>query len=104
MMNEITDFLWCIHFPLGRTILVGKRSKGKWLKDSNIYIFVFICSSVAADKHWQSLMSSLVNECLSTADIVAPVITSESPEGLNAEDAQGNSPEWNEFSVVRVRR
>lgn len=49
---------------------------------------MFICSSVAADKHWQSLMSSLVNECLSTADIVAPVITSESPEGLTAEDAQ----------------
>ena len=49
-------------------------------------------------------MSSLVNECLSTADIVEPVITSESPEGLTAEDAQGNSPEWNEFSVVRIRR
>lgn len=54
---------------------------------------MFICSSVAADKHWQSLVSCLVDQCLSTADIVAPVITSESPEGLTPDDAQGNSPE-----------
>ena len=47
-------------------------------------------SSVADDEHWQNLMSCLVNECLCTADIVAPVITSESPEGFTSHDTQGN--------------
>ncbi|XP_068682323.1 tRNA (32-2'-O)-methyltransferase regulator THADA-like isoform X3 [Montipora foliosa] len=43
---------------------------------------------VAADKHWQNLISCLVEECLKTANIVAPVITNESPEGLTADGAQ----------------
>ena len=67
-----------------------------------------ILRSVADDEHWQNLMSILVTECLCTADIVAPVITSDSPEGCMADDIQGKlivqGPRISEFYCVVYNR
>ncbi|KAJ7373357.1 hypothetical protein OS493_012949 [Desmophyllum pertusum] len=43
-------------------------------------------SSVAGNEQWQNLISHLLNECFCTADIVAPVVTSSSPEGFMVDD------------------
>ena len=66
-----------------------------------MFVSAFILRYVAADKHWQNLISCLVEECLKTADIVAPVITNESPEGLTADGAQGNVSESSSRSLGR---
>ena len=46
-------------------------------------------SSVSDDKHWQSLISHLIEKCICTADIVSPVVTSSSPEGFMIYDSEG---------------
>ncbi|XP_022790978.1 thyroid adenoma-associated protein homolog isoform X3 [Stylophora pistillata] len=44
-------------------------------------------SSVSDDKQWQSLLTNLIEECICTADIVSPVVTSSSPEGFMIYDS-----------------
>lgn len=44
---------------------------------------------ISGDEQWQNLISSLLNECLCAADIVAPVVTSSSPEGFMMDDNEG---------------
>ena len=51
--------------------------------------FFFHFSSVSDDKHWQSLISHLIEKCICTADIVSPVVTSSSPEGFMIYDSEG---------------
>lgn len=53
-------------------------------------IYFLLCfSSVAGNEQWQNLISHLLNECFCTADIVAPVVTSSSPEGFMVDDNEG---------------
>lgn len=54
----------------------------------NLTVF-FHFSSVSDDKHWQSLISHLIEKCICTADIVSPVVTSSSPEGFMIYDSEG---------------
>lgn len=55
-----------------------------------ITIYFLLCfSSVAGNEQWQNLISHLLNECFCTADIVAPVVTSSSPEGFMVDDNEG---------------
>ncbi|XP_078352490.1 tRNA (32-2'-O)-methyltransferase regulator THADA-like isoform X2 [Oculina patagonica] len=52
--------------------------------------------SLAGDSQWQNLISSLLSKCLCAADIVAPVVTSSSPEGFMMDDNE----EDEDFSQV----
>ena len=60
-------------------------------------MFVLLtCSEVASNRNWQKLVASLLETSFQVADLVAPVVTSSSPEGqtVDGSDGKGISLYW----------
>ena len=60
-------------------------------------MFVLLtCSEVASNRNWQKLVASLLETSFQVADLVAPVVTSSSPEGqtVDRSDGKGISLYW----------
>lgn len=55
----------------------------------NSFCLLLSLRSLAGDAQWQNLISCLLSDCLCAADIVAPVVTSSSPEGFMMDDNEG---------------
>lgn len=52
--------------------------------------FCLLClRCLASVEQWQNFISCLLSHCFHAADIVAPVVTSSSPEGFMMDDNEG---------------